>query len=89
MASRKYDVAIIGGGPNGLIAAAYLAKSGRKVLVLEKKNVIGGIAVAEEFYPGFTASPITDESGALSPKIVDDLSLKQFGLQVLPTDPLV
>ena len=84
-----YDVAIIGGGHNGLITAAYLAKAGRKVLVLEKKPIIGGMAVTEAFFPGFKASSITDESGSLSPKIVADLNLKQFGLSVLSTDPLI
>jgi len=87
--SDKYDVAIIGGGHNGLITAAYLAKAGRKVLVLEKKKIIGGIAVTEEFFPGFKVSSITDESGSLSPKVVADLNLSQSGLKVLLTDPLV
>lgn len=87
--SDKYDVAIIGGGHNGLITAAYLAKAGRKVLVLEKKKIIGGIAVTEEFFPGFKASSITDESDSLSPKVVADLKLSQFGLKVIPIDPLV
>ncbi len=51
--SRKYDAVIIGGGHNGLICAAYLAKAGRKVLVLEKRHLLGGAAVTEELYPGF------------------------------------
>jgi len=87
--SDTYDAIIVGGGHNGLITAAYLAKAGRKVLVLEKKKIIGGIAVTEEFFPGFRASSITDESGSLSPKVVADLNLSQSGLTVLPTDPLV
>ncbi|MDA9761863.1 NAD(P)/FAD-dependent oxidoreductase [Desulfobacterales bacterium] len=87
--SDKYDVAIIGGGHNGLITAAYLAKAGRKVLVLEKKKIIGGIAVTEEFFPGFKASSITDESDSLSPKVVADLNLKQLGLEVLPAEILI
>jgi phytoene dehydrogenase-like protein len=89
MVADKYDAAIIGGGHNGLITAAYLARAGRKILVLEKKKIIGGIAVTEEFFPGFSASSITDESDSLSPKIVADLNLKQFGFKVLPTDPLI
>lgn len=89
MMSDTYDVIIIGGGHNGLITAAYLAKTGRKVLVLEKKRTIGGIAVTEAFFPGFKASSITDESDSLSPKIVADLQLSQLGLKVLPADPLV
>ena len=54
--SQKYDAIIIGGGHNGLICAAYLAKAGRKVVVLEKRHVLGGAAVSEEVYPGFTFS---------------------------------
>ena len=54
--SQKYDAIIIGGGHNGLICAAYLAKAGRKVLVLEKRHVLGGAAVSEELFPGFTFS---------------------------------
>jgi len=87
--SDKYDVAIIGGGHNGLITAAYLARAGRTVLVLEKKKIIGGIAVTEEFFPGFSASSITDESDSLSPRIAADLNLTQFGLKILPADPLI
>ncbi len=87
--SHKYDVAVIGGGPNGLVVAAYLAKSGRKVIVLEKKSFTGGMAVTEEFFPGFRASSIADESDSFSRRIVSDLNLKRFGLEVLPTEPLV
>jgi len=87
--SDRYDAVIIGGGHNGLTTAAYLAKAGRTVLVLEKKNSLGGAAVTEEFFPGFRASSIADESDTLSPKVVADLKLNSFGLHVLPADPLV
>jgi len=87
--SDRYDVAIIGGGHNGLTTAAYLANAGRTVLVLEKKDSLGGAAVTEEFFPGFRASSIADESDTLSPKVVADLKLKSFGLHILPADPLV
>ena len=87
--SHKFDDIIIGGGINGLITAAYLAKAGRRVLVLEKKQHVGGRFVTEEFRPGFNASSIADESDTLSPKIIAELNLNQFGLQVLPTDPLI
>ena len=87
--SEKYDAVIVGGGHNGLTTAAYLARAGRTVLVLEKKQSLGGAAVTEEFFPGFFASSIADGSNTFSPKIVSDLKLKQFGLQVLPIDPIV
>jgi phytoene dehydrogenase-like protein len=89
MMSDKYDVAIIGGGHNGLITAAYLAKAGKKVVLLEKKEMIGGIAVTEEFFPGFKTSSLVDGSDSFSPKVSDDLDLARFGLDVLPTDPLI
>jgi phytoene dehydrogenase-like protein len=85
----KYDVVIVGGGHNGLTTAAYLARAGRRVLVLEKKASLGGAAVTEDFYPGFSASSVADEFDTLSPKVVAGLNLKQCGLQVLPVDPLV
>jgi len=87
--ANTYDVAIIGGGHNGLVTAAYLARAGRTVVVFEKKSVIGGMAVTEAFFPGFSASSIADESDCLSPQIVADLNLKQSGLTVLSTDPLI
>ncbi len=85
----NYDVIVIGGGHNGLVTAAYLAKAGRKVLVLEKREVVGGIAVTEEFFPGCKFSSLTDEAGYLSPAVISDLNLAQHGLQTLKTDPLI
>ncbi len=85
----NYDVIVIGGGHNGLITAAYLAKAGRKVLVLEKRELLGGIAVTEELLPGCKFSSLTDEVGYLSPAVSSDLNLAQHGLQILATDPLI
>ena len=82
---KIYDVIVIGGGHNGLIAAGYLAKAGRTVLLLEKRKVVGGAAITEEFYPGFKFSSLADGSGHLAPDVVADLNLSQHGFQILPT----
>jgi len=86
---NKYDLIVVGGGPNGLVAAAYLAKAGRRVLLLEKREMVGGIAVTEEFFPGYKFSSLADGAGYLSPAVVADLNLAQHGLQILPADPLI
>jgi phytoene dehydrogenase-like protein len=85
----KNDTVVIGGGVNGLVAAAYLAKAGRKVLLLEKKEMLGGIAVTEEFFPGYKFSSLVDGAGYLSPSIVSDLKLPQNGLEIVPIDPIL
>ena len=84
-----YDVILVGGGPNGLVTAAYLAKAGRKVLLLERREIVGGTAVTEELLPGYKFSTLTDGAGAFSPDIIADLNLSQHGLQFLPADPLI
>jgi phytoene dehydrogenase-like protein len=71
----KYDAIIIGAGHNGLVTAAYLAKAGRQVLVLERRNIIGGAAVTEEIFPGFKVSSVADGSGYLSETVRRDLKL--------------
>ena len=86
---KIYDVIVIGGGHNGLIAAGYLAKAGRTVLLLEKRKVVGGAAITEEFYSGFKFSSLAGGSGHLAPDVVADLNLSQYGFQILPTDPLI
>jgi phytoene dehydrogenase-like protein len=82
----KYDAIVIGGGHNGLTAAAYLAKAGRKVLVLERRHVLGGAAVTEEVFPGFRFSVCSYVVSLLRPEIIRDLDLPRHGLEILPLD---
>jgi phytoene dehydrogenase-like protein len=81
-----YDVVIIGGGHNGLTAAAYLARAGRKVLVLERRRVLGGAAVTEEVYKGFHFSVCSYVVSLLRPEIIRELDLPRHGLEILPLD---
>jgi phytoene dehydrogenase-like protein len=82
-------VALIGGGHNALIAAFYLAKGGFKPLVLERREMVGGGAITEEFYPGFHASTLAHTLGPLRADIAKDLQLEQFGCEILRPDPRV
>ncbi len=84
--STVYDAIIVGGGHNGLTCAAYLAKAGRKVLVLEKRHVLGGAAVSEEIYPGFTYTVCSYVVSLLRPWIIRDLDLAKHGLQITPLE---
>jgi phytoene dehydrogenase-like protein len=82
----KYDVAIVGGGHNGLTAAAYLARAGRRAIVLERRHVLGGAAVTEEVFPGFKFSVCSYVVSLLRPEIIRELDLRRHGLELLPLD---
>ena len=86
--SSTYDVIVIGSGHNGLVCGAYLAKSGLRTLVLERRNIVGGAAVTEEFAPGFRASRFSYVMSLLHPRIIRELELDSLGLQVLPANDL-
>ena len=82
----KYDAIIIGGGHNGLTAAAYLARAGKKVLVLERRYVLGGAAVTEEIFPGFKFSVCSYVISLLKSNVIRELMLPRFGLGILPLE---
>ncbi len=82
----SWDSIIVGGGHNGLTAAAYLAKAGRKVLVLERRHLVGGAAVSEEVVPGFIFTTCSYVVSLLRPQIIRDLELTKHGLEVLPLE---
>lgn len=86
---KVYDAIIIGAGHNGLVCANYLAKAGQKVLVLERRDVVGGAAVTEEIAPGFRASIFSYLMSLLHPRIIRELELKKHGLEVLPCSDMV
>ena len=83
----SYDTLIVGAGHNGLVCAAYLARAGRKVLVLERRSQVGGACVTEEIAPGYRASTASYVVSLLLPEIERDLHLAQFGYKVLPRNP--
>ncbi len=82
-----YDAIIIGAGHNGLVTAAYLARAGQKVLVLERRDVLGGCCVTEEVWPGYKVSTAAYVNSLLRPEIIRDLELKKYGFQMLPRNP--
>ena len=87
VASPTYDVIIVGTGHNGLVAAAYLARAGRKTLVLERREIVGGCAVTEELWPGYRVSTAAYLNSLLQERIVRELQLERFGYRVDAKDP--
>src|SRR5437879_12708124 len=85
----RYDAIVIGGGHNGLVTAAYLARAGKKVLVLERRPRVGGAAVTEEIFPGFKFSMFSYVVSLLRPESIRDLELPRHGLHVLPLERTV
>src|SRR5207248_3849711 len=84
MASEQYDIVVIGGGHNGLVCAFYCARAGLKVRVLERRHVVGGAAVTEEFAPGFRNSTASYTVSLLHPKIIAEMALAAHGLTIVP-----
>lgn len=82
--ANQYDAIVIGGGHNGLVAASYLGKAGKKVLVLERRHIPGGAAISEEFHPGYRNSVASYAFGLMRGEVVRDLELKRHGLRTIP-----
>lgn len=85
----SYDAIIVGGGHNGLTCGAYLSRADVKVLVVERREIIGGAAVTEEIAPGYRSSIASYYQGLLQPKVILDLELQKYGFEVLPAHPTV
>jgi phytoene dehydrogenase-like protein len=83
----RYDCIVIGGGHNGLVAAAYLGKAGKRVCVLERRHILGGCAATEELWPDYKVSTAAYVISLFLPEIIRDLRLKQHGLNILPRNP--
>src|SRR3989449_6771638 len=77
------DIVIVGGGHNGLVTAFYLAKAGFKPLVLERREMVGGASITEEFHPGFRCSTLATSAGPLLPQIINDLQLQKYGVEFI------
>jgi len=84
---KKFDCVVIGGGHNGLVTAAYLARAGRSVCVLERRSVLGGCSVTEPLWPGYKVSTAAYVISLFLPEIIEQLRLKDYGLTILPRNP--
>src|SRR5512146_1084225 len=85
--SSIYDAIIVGAGHNGLVTAAYLARAGKRVLVLERREMVGGACVTEELWPGYKVSTASYVNSLLRPEIIRDLELARHGFELLPRSP--
>jgi phytoene dehydrogenase-like protein len=85
--SRKFDCVVIGAGHNGLVTAAYLAKQGKRVCVLERRHILGGCTATEELWPGYKVSTASYVISLFLPEIIRDLRLSHYGLKILPRNP--
>ncbi len=86
---KIYDAAVVGGGHNGLTAAAYLARAGLSTLVLERRDIVGGCCVTEEIAPGCRVSTTSYIASMLRPEVISDLRLAEYGLRMVPCDPAI
>jgi phytoene dehydrogenase-like protein len=87
--SQQYDAIVVGGGHNGLTAAAYLARAGMSTLVLERRHIVGGCCVTEEIAPGCRVSTTSYIASMLRPEVISDLNLPRHGLRMVPCDPAI
>jgi phytoene dehydrogenase-like protein len=85
--ARSWDAIVVGGGHNGIAAAAYLARAGKRVVVVERRDRLGGAATVEEMWPGYHISPCAYLAGLLHPRVIDDLDLRRHGFSVTTIDP--
>src|SRR5256885_17081777 len=85
--ARQFDAIIIGAGHNGLVTACYLARAGQKVLVLERRHIVGGACVTEEVFPGYKVSTAAYVNSLFRKEIIRDLKLPDHGFQVLERNP--
>ena len=88
-AKQVYDAIVVGAGHNGLTAAAYLARAGLSVLVLERREIVGGCCVTEEIAPGCRVSTTSYIASMLRPEVISELRLADYGLRMIPCDPAI